>query len=234
MPIHTHVVGAVGLLTLDRPERAHAYDGPLLEVLLEGARALAATCRVLVLGSTGEAAFCGGADLDALANASPLDALELRSQRVFTALARLPVVTIVAVQGAAVAGGFELALACDLRVASPKARFWLPETRLGIVPSAGGTTRLGRLVGASRAKEVILGGRILDADAARDWGLVHRIAADPRAEALRWAEEVAQRDPVALAMAKELLDATESDGALARERQAEALLYARLAGTPRG
>ena len=232
MPIHTHVAGAVGFLTLDRPERAHAYDGPLLEALLEGARALAATCRVIVLGSTGEAAFCGGADRDAMAGAHPLDAVDLRSQHVFTAIARLPVVTIVAVQGAAVAGGFELALACDLRVAGPKARFWLPETRLGLLPSAGGTTRLGRLVGASRAKEVILGGRTLDAEAAREWGIVHRIAEDPRAEALRWAKEVAERDPVALALAKELLDVSESDGALARERQAEAFLYARR--LPRG
>ncbi|MES2642283.1 MAG: enoyl-CoA hydratase/isomerase family protein [Myxococcota bacterium] len=226
MPIRTEHHGDVGQLWLDRPDRAHAYDRAHLDALLVAAEELAAAHKVLVVCSTGERAFCGGADLDAMKHAAPLDALELRSQRVFTALARLPVVTIAAVQGAAVAGGFELALACDLRVAGPAARFSLPETKLGILPSAGGTTRLARLAGPSRAKEVILAGRVLDADTALAWGLVHRIAADPRAAALAWAAEIATRDPVALAMAKELLDASESDGALARERQAEAVLYA--------
>lgn len=227
MPVHTEVVGRIGRLVLDRPERAHAYDRPLLDELLAAARSLAETCAVLVVSSTGDRAFCAGADLDAMKDASPLDALELRSQRVFTALARLPVVTVAAIQGAAVAGGFELALACDLRVAGPRARFWLPETKLGILPSAGGTTRLSRLVGPSRAKEVILGGRELDAAAAHAWGLVHRLADDPRAEALAWAAQIAERDPVALALAKEHIDANESDGALARERVVEAVLYSR-------
>ena len=108
-----------------------------------------------------------------------------------------------------------------------RSRFWLPETKLGIIPSAGGTTRLTRLVGPSRAKEVILGGRVLSADDAHAWGIVHRLADDPRAQAFAWAAEVAERDAVALAMAKELIDAGESDGALARERQAEAVLYSR-------
>lgn len=230
MPIRTDSQGVVGLLWLDRPDRAHAYDRAHLDALLVAAEELAAAHRVLVIASTGDRAFCGGADLDAMKDAAPLDALELRSQRVFTALARLPVVTIAAIQGAAVAGGFELALACDLRVAGPAARFSLPETKLGILPSAGGTTRLTRLVGPARAKEVILAGRTLDAEAALAWGVVHRIAADPRAEAVAWAREVAERDPVAVAMAKELIDAGESDGALARERQAEAVLYARKRG----
>ncbi|MFN7146693.1 MAG: enoyl-CoA hydratase/isomerase family protein [Myxococcota bacterium] len=121
MPIRTESRGAVGLLRLDRPDRAHAYDRAHLDALLAGATALAEAHRVLVLTSTGDKAFCGGADLDTFGG--PLDALELRSQRVFTAIARLPVVTICAVHGAAVAGGFELTLACDLRVAGPAARF---------------------------------------------------------------------------------------------------------------
>lgn len=226
MPVRTERSGLVGVVRLDRPERAHAYDRAHLDALLAAVEELATTQRVVVVASTGDKAFCGGADLDTFGG--PLDALELRSQRVFTALARLPVVTIAAVHGAAVAGGFELALACDLRVAGPNARFWLPETTLGILPSAGGTTRLARLAGPSRAKEVILGGRVLDARAALDWGIVHRLVDDPRADALAWAEQIAAtRDPVAQAMAKTLLDADESDGALARERQAEAVLYAR-------
>lgn len=229
MAVHTEIDGPVGLLTLDRPDRAHAYDRAHLDALLEGAGRLAASCAVIVVQSTGDRAFCGGADLDRMKEAHPLEALELRSQRVFTAMARLPAVLVAAVQGAAVAGGFELAMACDLRVAGPRARFWLPETKLGIIPSAGGTTRLARLVGVSRAKAVILGGEVLDAPTALGWGLVHRLADDPRAAARAWAAEIATRDPVAQRLAKEILGDDESDASFARERVAEAILYARRA-----
>jgi enoyl-CoA hydratase/carnithine racemase len=142
-------------------------------------------------------------------------------------LARLPLVSIAAMQGPAVAGGLELSLACDLRVAGPQARFWLPETSLGIIPSAGGTTRLARLVGVARAKEVILGGRQVDARTALAWGLVHRLEDDPRQAALVWAKQIATRDVLAQRMAKQLLDADERDAGLAGERVAEAILYDR-------
>lgn len=227
MPVHVEARGPVGLLTLDRPSRAHAYDREHLDALLDGATALAATSRVIVVQSTGERAFCGGADLDQMKEAHPLDALELRSQRVFTTLARLPCISIAAVQGAAVAGGFELAMACDLRVVGPAARFWLPETKLGILPSAGGTTRLARLIGVSRAKAVILGGASLDAEEALACGLAHRRSDDPRAAAFAWALEIAERDPLALRLAKDILDGDESDASFAKERVSEAILYAR-------
>jgi enoyl-CoA hydratase/carnithine racemase len=226
MPVTAAREGRLGRLTLDRPEKAHAYDRALLEAL-DAAAASLADCAVIVVESTGDRAFCAGADLVAMKDAAPLDALELLSQRVFTRLARLPAVTIAAVQGAAIAGGFELALACDLRVAGPKARFELPETRLGILPSAGGTTRLARLVGPARAKAVILGGEPVDAPTALAWGLVHRLADDPKAAAWAWAEAVAQRDAAALRLAKETIDLDESAAGLARERTIEAILYSR-------
>lgn len=219
--------GRVGQLVLDRPDRAHAYDHAMLDALLAGATELAASCTVLVVSSIGQRAFCGGADLRAMPAATPLDALDLRSQRVFTALSRLPPVSIAAVQGPAVAGGCELALACDLRVVGPRASFSLPETRLGILPSAGGTTRLARLVGVSRAKALILGGDQLDAPTALASGLANRLADDPLAEALAWAEAICLRDPAALQLAKATLDAEESAASLARERTAEAILYSR-------
>lgn len=225
MPVHTQAEGPLGILTLDRPERAHAYDGALLDALLEGATRLAETVTVLVIRSSGDGAFCAGADLDAMKGAGWRDALELRSQQIFTTIARLPVVTIAAVQGAAVAGGFELALACDLRVVGPAARFWLPETRLGLLPSAGGTTRLARLTSPSIAKGVILGGQVVDATAALAWGLAHRLAVDPGAAAIAWAHEIAARDPRAQARAKERIDADESDASLLAERVIEAGLY---------
>lgn len=226
MAVRHELQGVVGWLTLDRPERAHAYDAAHLDAM-EGALDALAEARVVVLSSTGDRAFCGGADLEAMRASRWPDALDLRSQAVFTRLARLPGVTIAAVHGAAVAGGFELALACDLRVAGPRASFSLPETGLGLLPSAGGTTRLARLVGVSRAKDVILGGRTLDAPTALAWGVVQRLADDPRAEAEAWAGQVARRDPAALARAKAWLDAGESDLALLGERVSEALLYTR-------
>ncbi|MCB9763425.1 MAG: enoyl-CoA hydratase/isomerase family protein [Alphaproteobacteria bacterium] len=216
------VDGPLTVLLLDRPRKAHAYDRATLDALGDAIARLATP--VVVVGSTGGGAFCGGADLDEMAHADPLSALDLRSQAVFDALARTPRVTIAAVQGAAVAGGCELALACDLRVAGPKARFSLPETGLGIVPSAGGCTRLPRLIGAPRAKEVILGGRVVDADTALAWGLVNRLADDPLAEARAWALDIARRDPLASRLAKAAIDGVDGLGV---ERLSEALLYGR-------
>ena len=163
MPVHTDIAGRVGVLTLDRPAKAHAYDHPTLQALDAGIIALAERVHVVVVRSVGHRAFCAGADLDALGVASPEDALDLYSQRVFDRLARSPMISVAAVHGPAVAGGCELALACDLRVVGEGAEFRLPETSLGIIPAAGGCTRLPALVGPSVAKQVILAGQAIDA-----------------------------------------------------------------------
>lgn len=227
MGLRSELRDEVGLVLLDRPEKAHAYDRAHLAALEEAVLALAPRARVLVLGSTGNRAFCAGADLDAMREVDPLDALDLMSQRVFTTLARLPLLTVAAVQGPAVAGGFELTLACDLRIVGPRARFSLPETALGIIPSAGGCARLPRLVGVSVAKQIILAGRSLDATAAVQLGLALRVAEDPLADALALAGELSKRDPVAVRLAKQILDRGEDVGALDAERVSEALLYTR-------
>ena len=181
----------------------------------------------MVVGSNGEGAFCGGADLDALTLADPLSPLDLQSQRVFDRLARSPAISIGVVQGAAIAGGCELALACDVRVVGPRARFALPETSLGIIPTAGGCTRLPRLVGMARAKQMILLGYSIDAQTAVDWGLAIELVDDPLARAQTIAAAAAQRDPVASRLAKQVLDGVDGLGA---ERIAEALLYHRKQG----
>lgn len=227
MAIHTDIVDGIGRLVLDRPDRAHAYDAAHLDALEAGIAELEGKVSVLVLSSTGDRAFCGGADLKALAKADPLDALDLRSQHVFTRLARSRVISVAAVQGPAVAGGCELALACDLRVVGPRASFRLPETELGIIPSAGGCTRLTRLVGASLAKQVILAGRTLSADDAVQTGLAVAVNPDPLARALTLARTLAERDAVALRLAKQIIDRDEDRGSLEAERVAEALLYQR-------
>ena len=231
MPIHVAIHERVGALTLDRPRKAHAYDTAHLQALAAGiARLVEEGAVVVVIASTGDGAFCGGADLDVLTGAGPLDALDLLSQRVFDQIARAPVVTVAAVHGAAVAGGCELALACDVRVVGPNARFTLPETRLGLIPAAGGCTRLPRLVGPSVAKQVILAGRSLSADDAARVGLAIGPVDDARAEAQRLATHmVAHHDPVALRLAKGIIDASDDRASLQAERLAEAVLYARRA-----
>jgi enoyl-CoA hydratase/carnithine racemase len=219
--------GRFGQITLQRPHRAHAYDRATLLALREARAALEAEVHVVVLCADGDGAFCAGADREALAAASPVDALDLLSQRVFDELARSPMVSVAAVHGPAVAGGCELALACDLRVIGPRARFSLPETGLGLVPAAGGCTRLARLVGGSLARDVILGGATIDADRAAQAGLGRGPVNDPRAAARALAGQLCQRDPVALRLAKLILDGDGGAASLSLERVAEALLYSR-------
>lgn len=216
---------AVTTILLDRPGKAHAYHEKMLVALETNLDRL--DTPVLVIGSTGERAFCGGADLDVVKGVDPLSALDLLSQRVFDRIARSPVISVAAVQGAAIGGGCELALACDVRVVGPRARFALPETSLGFVPAAGGCTRLPRLIGTARAKQMILCGWSIDADKAVNWGLAAEKSDDPLARAQAIAHGLADRDPVALRLAKALIDGVDGLGA---ERVTEALLYLRKRG----
>jgi enoyl-CoA hydratase len=146
-------------------------------------------------------------------------------------LARLPMPTIAAIEGNALGGGLELALCCDIRVASETSRLGLPEVRLAVTPGAGGTQRLPRVVGAARAKELILTGRVLSADEAERIGLVTRVvpAGQARAAADAIAGEIAARGPVAVREAKRLIDlATDADVAtgLAAELDASDRVFA--------
>ncbi len=214
--------GGVGLLRLNRPEKANAYDRAHLDAIAAGVASLA-DCNVVVVFATGRA-FCAGADLSEIAERRATKdwnaALTLRSQAVFTALSKAPFVSVASVQGPAVAGGFELALACDLRVVGPGAKFSLPETSLGIVPAAGGMTRLARLCGVSFAKGVVLGGRVIDAPEAMRMGLAHMEGDDDAA--IGWAIEIAGRDPAAQRCAKERLGVAESELGLLLERTGQA------------
>lgn len=224
MFIKLSVEEGISTLQLHRPQRANAYNRAMLEELdraLEQVRT-----PVLILTAAGQGAFCGGADLKEMGQADPLDALDLYSQQVFQRLATHQATSIAVVQGPAVAGGCELALACDFRVAGPRASFSLPETALGLVPAAGGSTRLPRLIGVPRAKEVILLGHVIDAAQALDWGLVTRLGEQPLGDAQELAATLLQRDPVALRLARQLIDG-DLEPALARERLSEALLYQR-------
>lgn len=218
--------GGATRILLNRPSKANAYTREMLDSLSEAIAACSDP--VLILGAVGTGAFCAGADLDAMGSATPEDALELRSQQVFEQLAQFRGVSIAAIGGAAVAGGLELALACDLRIAGPLAIFRLPETGLGLIPAAGGCSRLPGVIGLGRAKEMVLLGTTLSAVNALDWGLVNAVHADPLALALEWAQKVGERDPLALRLAKAILD-PQLTGSLDKERLSEAILYARKA-----
>lgn len=216
--------GGATRILLNRPDKANAYTRELLDALSEAITACADP--VLIIGAVGKGAFCAGADLNAMKQATAQDALDLRSQQVFEQLAAFPGVSIAAIGGAAVAGGLELALACDLRIAGPLAIFRLPETGLGLIPAAGGCSRLPGMIGLGRAKEMVLLGTTLSAVNALDWGLVNAVHADPMALALEWAQKVGERDPLALRLAKSVLDPQLTES-LNKERLSEAILYAR-------
>jgi enoyl-CoA hydratase len=176
--------GAAAILTIDRPERRNAVDAETAEELLEGFRSFEQDndARVLVLTGTGPEAFCAGADLKAIAEVGEGDRAE-RIEAVsgrpegpmgFTRLAASKP-TIAAISGWCLAGGLELALWCDLRIATESARLGYPERRWGVPLIDGGTQRLPRIVGQGRALELILTGRIIEASEALDWGLVNEV-----------------------------------------------------------
>lgn len=221
--ISIHLSTNIAIISLQRPEKAHAYTQSMLRQLRKHIQQLQHKISVAVIQSSGHRVFCSGADLNEMRSSKPLSALDLLSQKVFNELALAPFVSIAAVHGPAIAGGCELALACDLRVAGPDASFSLPEVTLGLIPAAGGCSRLPALIGPTRAKSVILGQETITADTALNWGLVNRVEANPQKSAFEWATTIAKSDPIALRLAKRIIDTP----SLAQERVSEALLYFR-------
>jgi enoyl-CoA hydratase len=183
-------VGTAAVLTIDRPERRNAVDGPTAALLLDGFQRFAAddTARTLVLTGAGGVAFCAGADLKAISTLNP-DAPG--GPLGFTRL-QSPKPTIAAIDGWCLAGGFELALWCDLRIATPASTFGCAERRWGVPLIDGGTQRLPRIVGQGRALDLVLTGRMVEAGEALAMGLVTELSADPLARALELAEELAR------------------------------------------
>jgi enoyl-CoA hydratase/carnithine racemase len=167
--------------------------------------------RVLVMTGAGDRAFCAGSDITEFAGLQGRvgEGKLIRENQVYDRVANLPLPTIAVLEGDALGGGLELALCCDLRVASTRARLGMPEVRLGVIPGSGGTYRLPRLVGPARAAELILMGEIITAEEALNLGLVNRLVETGLAEteARRMAEEIAARAPLAVATAKQAMAA---------------------------
>jgi enoyl-CoA hydratase/carnithine racemase len=206
--------GAVAIWTIDRPDRMNALSRAVVRELGRLAREAASdrTLRGVVITGAGSRAFCAGADLK---ERQSMDAEEVRDflglyRASFGAIDALPVPVVAAIDGVAFGGGLELALACDLRVMASHAQVGLTETSLAIIPGAGGTQRLPRIVGHARAKEMILLAQRLDAETALRYGLVNRVAA-PGTTALEVALELlaplTEAAPIAIAAALEAVDA---------------------------
>jgi enoyl-CoA hydratase len=228
--IRTWEQGMVGYLEIHRPDKANAYNQVLLNELASVLDRMEADreVRTLVITGAGNRSFCAGADLNEMKEKDFTDALNLKSAKIFAALASYPKVTVAAINGAAVAGGLELALACDIRISSEQARFLFPETKLGLIPAAGGTHRLSQVVGIGRAKELILGGRVWLAEDALRFGLVSEVVSPDAllACAQQWGEKIGQRDLLALQLAKKAIDfRTSYNLESSVEAVAEALLY---------
>jgi enoyl-CoA hydratase/carnithine racemase len=199
-------------LTIRRPEVHNCLNTATLLQLREhiGRIAVDREIRVVIVTGEGEKAFCAGADLKERSTMTDQQVRHfIRTIRdTFSELERLPQPVIAAINGAALGGGTELALACDLRVASETARLGLTETALGIIPGAGGTQRLPRLIGRAKAKELIFTARRITAAEALEIGLVNRVVPpDQLLQAVsHLAEEIAANAPLALAQAKHAID----------------------------
>ncbi|MBC6460826.1 enoyl-CoA hydratase/isomerase family protein [Actinomadura sp. HBU206391] len=202
--------GPIGRVTLNRPQVRNALSGAMLSELLEAVRSLIEDRRIRVIVLTGAgSAFCAGDDLREAASASPREFAEVleRMQTLTGMLVAAPKPVVVAVNGPALGGGLELTLAADVRIAARSATFGCPEVGLGLVMTNGASLLLPRVVGAGRAAEMALTGRIYDADWALSAGLVGAVVPDGdlAAHATEVAELIAARDPLALELTRDLL-----------------------------
>ncbi|GAA1486619.1 enoyl-CoA hydratase/isomerase family protein [Brachybacterium fresconis] len=226
------VTDRVGTITLDRPEQRNALTSTMLTEITQVLDAWEAdeTVRGIVVTGSGPTAFAAGADISELARWNLADGLAAPMQRLYDRIQDFQKPTLAALNGVAMGGGLELAMACDIRIAADHARMGLPEAGLGVLPGAGGTQRLSRLVGTGRALEMILTGRTLTAEQAERCGLVTTVV--PAADLLPTAAEimatVLSKGPLAVRLAKLVIGPgsdTDQRTGLLLEQLAQTLLY---------
>lgn len=230
------VQGHVAVIHLNRPHRMNTMGGTMKADLAHVFFELAAkndNVRVVVITGTGDKAFCAGADIKERAEqqirATQFYVKQKYTHDLFRGIEEFEKPVIAAINGVALGGGLEIALCCDLRIAATTARLGLPEVKLGVIPAAGGTQRLPRLIGEARAKELILTADMLDADGALRYGLVSRVVApeDLMPEAMALAQKVAEHPPLAVRFAKRAINRgmqTDLDSGLEYERYAAAMI----------
>lgn len=218
----------VATITLNRPEALNAFSREVVEEVVQALEDVRNDegVRVVVLTGAGEKAFSAGADIKAMIGMNALKAreLSLMGERLCLSFENLEKPVVAALNGYALGGGLEVAMSCDLRIASETAKMGQTEINIGLIPGWGGTQRLTRLVGKTKAKELVLTGKIIDAKAAEQLGIVNMVVpADKFREAVRqFALDLAAKAPVAVKVAKALINKGENIGlesALALERE---------------
>lgn len=221
----------IGVLTVNRPDKLNALSNELTEELQHLLDEIEkdVDLRVVVITGAGDKAFVAGADINELIERDALQGRDVSRfrQALFARIENLPVPVIAAVNGYALGGGLELALACNIRIASEKAQFGAPEVKLGIIPGDGGTQRLPRLVGLGRAMELVLTGDFIDAQEAHRIGLVNRVVSpDELMESvMTLAKKIASRPPLAVKYAKEAVNRSQ-EGDTASGYALESYLHA--------
>jgi enoyl-CoA hydratase len=219
--------GPVVLATINRPEKRNALNAEVRRELLDVLDEFAVdeSVRVVVFTGAGDKAFVAGADLKEFAERSPLEQRATMSGRgIFEEIGRFAKPTIAMINGFALGGGCELALACDIRIAARSARLGQPEINLGLIPGGGGTQRLARLVGTGQAMRLVLSGQLIDAEEAQRIGLVEVVVPDAELHdyTLDLAQTIAQKSPLALRLAKDAIRAASempTSAGLAHERE---------------
>ena len=212
----------IATLTFNRPKALNALNTALLEELAHALNSIKKdeAIRVLILTGAGEKSFIAGADITEIATLTPLAAKKFAQfgQDIIGKLQGLAIPVIAAVNGYALGGGCEMALACDFIYASEKAKFGFPEVGLGVIPGFGGTQNLARLIGPNKAKELVFSGRIISAAKAREWGIVNELFAPEEllSKALETAREIASKGALGVAYAKDAIasgmEMTKEDG----------------------
>ncbi len=228
---------AITTLTVNRPGAMNALNREVLEEMARVIREVRhdSSVRVLIVTGAGDRAFVAGADIAAMSKMSAADGLDFSrlGHRVMESFEDLPIPVIAAVNGFALGGGLELALACDLIIASEKARFGQPEINLGLIPGFGGTQRLPHRIGHNKARELIMTGDMFDAKAALELGLANQVVppADLVESARKLAEKLAGKSAIALRHAKAALRAAftmEEDAGLRFEQEAFGVVFGSL------
>jgi enoyl-CoA hydratase len=206
--------GRVAILTVNRPDKLNALNQQVRDEALAHLAAIESDdgVGVVVITGAGEKSFIAGADIKEFEGRSPLDQREaMRFPRVFDAMATFPKPVIAMINGFCLGGGCELAMSCDLRIASDRARLGQPEINLGIIPGGGGTQRLPRLVGLGQAMKMVLTGDMVSAEEALRIGLVDEVVPheELRARTLELAAKIAAKSPLTLRVAKEAVRASQ-------------------------
>ena len=218
--------GGITILTISAPKTLNALNSSILKELGDFIGKLDASTRVLIITGDGEKSFVAGADISEMAHLNEPQGVEFGrlGAQVFRAIETLPIPVIAAVNGYALGGGCELAMACDIRICSNNAKFGQPEVGLGIIPGFSGTYRLPKLIGQGYAKEMIYTGKAIRADEALRIGLVNAVYAPEElmGKAIEMAEAMLRNAPVAISLAKQSINEgydLDADGAIGLENK---------------